>query len=552
MWTLIPLEHDLLLKVTNALAISAGLIGCWASWRFVQMILRTYRSPLRLVPGPPSDSIFLGHLMKLLGDEPQETFYGWQQTYGHVFAFTAFLGSRRGVTTDNKALAHILSNTTIYYKPEASRYQLSELLGDGLVTVEGAGHRHQRRALNPAFNTNHLRDALPTFLQKSAELCDALQTQIAPGAASARINVLHWLSRAAIDIIGLAGFNYDFNTLQVGEDGNELAAAFHDLNSPKKLPLFFILKGFLPFLRPFAFDEQSQNNQKARAIMRDIGLKLIAEKGKEPTEEEGKNTADIGTDQDLLSRIIRLNMSNSAQEKLSEEQLLDQIPTFLTAGQETTATGLAWCLFSLGQEKAIQARLREELVQAFPDDASTITMEALNSLPYLDAIVRETLRLNPPLDGTVRVAMQDDIVPLEKPFVRTDGKEVDHIQVKKGDHWIIPILNINRSKEIWGEDCQEFNPDRWLHELPPAAAPVPALWSSIMTFLGGPRSCIGYRFAIMEMKAILLYLIRAFEFELPVDPKDITHKSMITTRPALRSEPDKGSQLPMIVRPIAA
>ncbi|CAG8565809.1 1904_t:CDS:2 [Acaulospora colombiana] len=421
------------------------------------MMLETYRSPLRLLPGPPSDSIFLGNILTFTGDDPQEAFYGWQQTYGHVFAFTAFLGvssfpSHHGCTLYIPFI-HTISSLE---EPEAARYQLSELLGDG--------------------------------------------------------------------------FNYDFNTLQVGEEGNELAAAFHAVTSPKKTPLLFILKGFFPFLRPFAFDEQSRNNQKARRIMRDIGVKLIAEKGREPLEDR-KNSQHIGA-------------GKKCRDKLSEEQLLDQIPTFLAAGHETTATGLAWCLFSLGQDMTVQGRLREELLQAFPDDSTPITMEALNSLPYLDAVVRETLRLNPPLDGSIRVAMQDDIVPLEKPFVQADGKEVDHLRylstipessalltfyrVKKGDHWIIPILNINRSKEIWGDDCLKFNPDRWLHELPPAAAPIPALWSNIMTFLGGPRACIGYRFAILErrMKAILQYLIRAFEFELPVDPHEITHKSI--------------------------
>jgi cytochrome P450 len=108
--------------------------------------------------------------------------------------------------------------------------------------------------------------------------------------------------------------------------------------------------------------------------------------------------------------------------------VLDQIPTFLVAGHETTAVALAWCLCVLGQDKTIQVRLREELVHAFPDDTAPITMESLNSLPYLDAIVRETLRYNPPVDLAGRVAVQDDIIPLDKPFVQNDGIEVDHIR----------------------------------------------------------------------------------------------------------------------------
>jgi cytochrome P450 len=123
-----------------------------------------------------------------------------------------------------------------------------------------------------------------------------------------------------------------------------------------------------------------------------------------------------------------MSKSVSAQDKLSVDQVLDQIPTFLVAGHETTAVGLTWCLFSLALDKPIQERLRAELLQAFPDDTAPITMEVVNSLPYLDAVVRETLRYNPPIDIAARVAVEDDVIPLDKPFVQKDGKEVDHIQ----------------------------------------------------------------------------------------------------------------------------
>ncbi|PVG01529.1 cytochrome P450 [Serendipita vermifera] len=552
MSTYLTLDGDVMVRAGNIFTLSAGLVGCWVVWGVTKKALEVYRSPLRKLPGPPSDSILFGNFLRLVDEKAQETFREWQETYGHVFAVNTVLGSRRCVTTDHKAIAHILANNMIYYKPEFGRFQLSYLLGEGLVTVEGPGHRHQRRALNPAFNTNQLRDNFSTFLEKSAELRDLLRAQIKSPAMSTEIDALHWLSRATIDIIGLAGFNYDFNTIRVGEAGNELAAAIHQLNSPKRLPVLLMLKGFLPFLRVFEFDEQSKLTIKVRNLLRDIGRKLIAEKDKGSIDETGKEV-DEAHGRDILSQIIKLNTSKSvaSQEKLSIDQILDQIPTFLVAGHETTAVALAWCLFSLSQDKAVQGRLREELSHAFPDDAVPVTMESLNSLPYLDAVVRETLRFNSPIDNAGRVAVQDDIIPLDKPFVQTDGTEVNHIRIKKGDGFFIPILEMNRSKDVWGEDGDQFNPDRWLRELSPAAASVPALWSNIMTFLGGPRSCIGYRFAILEMKALLLYLIRAFEFELAADPKDVIHKALIVTRPSLRSRPEKGSHLPMTIRPVS-
>jgi cytochrome P450 len=255
---------------------------------------------------------------------------------------------------------------------------------------------------------------------------------------------LHWFYRAAIDILGLAGFSYDFDTLQRGQSGNELAAAIHRVNSPKKFPMFLFFRGLLPFLRRFDFDSHSREVKNTLNLMRDIGMKMYADKQKDAAVEKdtygsNKGMADLivwrhtntlrsEQEKDILSQIIRLNMARPAHEQLSLEQVVDQIPSFLVAGYETLGVALAWCLLSLSQNKKMQQRLRDELLQAFPDDMVPITMESLEALPYLDAVVRETLRLDPPVDVSARVAMQDDIIPLEKPIVLKDGRTVDHIE----------------------------------------------------------------------------------------------------------------------------
>jgi cytochrome P450 len=97
-------------------------------------------------------------------------------------------------------------------------------------------------------------------------------------------------------------------------------------------------------------------------------------------------------------------------------------------GHETTSNATAWCLFSLSQHPDVQSRLRAELMEAFPDDSVEPTVEALNALPYLEAVVRETLRFNPPVDFTARVAEADDIIPLEHEYIGKDGKPRKHIE----------------------------------------------------------------------------------------------------------------------------
>lgn len=194
---------------------------------------------------------------------------------------------------------------------------------------------------------------------------------------------------------------------------------------------------------------------------------------------------------------------------------------FFIAGHETTATAVTWCLFALSINVNIQDKLRKEL-RAVPTE--TPTMDELMALPYLDCVLRETLRLYPPVPQVSRQATKDDVIPLNKPYVDTQGKishsiqyvhfnsslhilenvgnlgtdsNVAHCSIRAGDHIIISIAAINQLKKIWGDDAEEFRPERW-NNPPSAAAGIPGVWGNVLTFLGGPRACIGYRFSLVE------------------------------------------------------
>lgn len=83
-------------------------------------------------------------------------------------------------------------------------------------------------------------------------------------------------------------------------------------------------------------------------------------------------------------------------------------------------------------------------------------MDELNALPYLDAVVRETMRVHAPVPSTIRIAVRDDVIPLNTPYTDVKGQVHDCIRVNKGSPVFIPILAMNRSKAIWGEDSFEF------------------------------------------------------------------------------------------------
>jgi cytochrome P450 len=189
-----------------------------------------------------------------------------------------------------------------------------------------------------------------------------------------------------------------------------------------------------------------------------------------------------------------------------------EIPTFLLGGHETTSTLMSWVLLQLASNPSVQAALRDEcranpLPAASPDfESSPLDADELSSLdklPLLDAVIRETLRLHPPVTNVGRAAVKDDIIPLTRPFVNRDGVVQDTITIKKHDAIYVPIILINQSVELWGTDAEEWKPERWMaghgHAgVPAAVKDIPALWGNMLSFLAGPRACIGFRFSLYQ------------------------------------------------------
>ncbi|EJD01989.1 cytochrome P450 [Fomitiporia mediterranea MF3/22] len=426
-----------------------------------------------------------------------------------------------------------------YYKPSQSRYFLSRLLGNGILVMEGEKHRQQRRIKNPAFSPAPIKDLVPLFFQKALELRDIWLSQIAAKGieGSLKIEVLSWVSRATLDIIGLAGFHYRFDSLNERQEPDALNKAFEVLLRGDDDSRFLrILQASIPIIRSIPNRRVTQVRE-AHNTMHWIGERLLKDRQAGGTLEKGR---------DLLSVLLRANMDTELpdSQRMTDEDVLAQVPTFLVAGHETTSNALAFALFSVAQRPDLQSRLRSE-VRGIPTDSPSADDLSSEKLPFLEAVVRETLRVHATVSSIVRVAMKDDVIPFSEPFADLKGRVCKEIRIRKGDRIVLPVLALNRDKSIWGEDADEFNPDRWTNP-PQAARNVPGVWGDLLTFGGGSHSCIGYRFAVYEMKAILYTLIRRFEFSLAVPAESIELRSLAITRPFVHGE--KGAQMPLMVK----
>ncbi|KAJ6607877.1 cytochrome P450 [Mycena sp. CBHHK59/15] len=527
----------------------AGTLGAYALYGIGKAIYYEFTSALRQIPGPNSSHWFYGNMKELLTNFSEDSSLEeeWVKQYGTTLRLNRFFGSSQLYTQDIKALQHVLTNDYLYQKSEQTRFELGRIVGPGILVVEGDVHKRQRKIMNPAFGAPQVRALTGIFVEKSLQLRDIWASQIAKGGGVARVEILSWFSKATLDIIGLAGFNYDINALgaESVDKPNELAHAFETIVTAEGGMTFMrFLRTRVRLLRKLP-TKMDKTVQHAQDTMMRIGRGLLRDSKKEIAE---NGTVDTGRARDLLSLLVRANTAKDipASQQLSDEDVLAQVPTFLVAGHETTSTAATWALFALTQNVAAQTRLREELLTVSTD---TPTMDELNALPYLDCVVRETLRLYAPVTATSRVAMRDDVLPLATPYTDRNGTVHETLQIPKGHVIVIPILSLNRDVKIWGPDAMEFKPERWDSDTPIPSV-LPGVWGHMLSFLGGPRACIGYRFSLVELKALLFTLVRAFEFELAVPLVDVGKKSTaIVQRPMVISEPEVRNQLPLLVRP---
>ncbi|KAK7051716.1 cytochrome P450 [Favolaschia claudopus] len=511
-----------------------------------QIIYRNLSSPLRYIGGPKNHSIIFGN-MKQMGDDAYLT-TKWRAQYGPIFRFRGPFSMNELHTSDIKSVNHIVTNPTIYQKPKTMLASAAHLLGGGILSVESDEHKRHRRALNPAFGVSQIRQVTEIFNEKGVQLRELWNRELSQSnGGKIEIEVLSWMRRLTLDVIGQAGFNYQFNALEPKGKPNELSEVFSELfHSPhaNSYARYRIAQAIIPLLK-FIPGPGYNVVLAARHRMLGIGRQIVsASKAKILATPEEKT---LTGKRDLLSTLLKANLSTAIPDtqRLNDREVIAQIPNFFLAGHETTSSAVSWALYALSEHPLVQKALREELLSLPTDNP---TMDELNALPYLEQVVRETMRVHAPAVFTQRIAVADDVLPLSKPYIDKDGKSHDSLAIAKGQMIHIPILAINTDPEIWGDDAAQFKPERW-ENLPESVSVVPGVWANLFTFFAGPHNCIGFRFSLAELKALLFILIRAFEFEPAVAKGDIIRVTTgLLQRPTVRGKGHHGSGLPLMVR----
>ncbi|OBZ71480.1 hypothetical protein A0H81_08492 [Grifola frondosa] len=458
--------------------------------------------------------------------------------YGRNIRIRGFLPwDQRLFTLDPVSLTHVMKHSNIYEKPWQSRDLITSLIGCGMLAAEGQVHKRQRRVATPAFSVQNMRALVPVVFAKGNELKDRWFSMIADAmtadaaesekVAGAKIDVCHWVSRATFDVIGLAGFDYHFNAIQ---------------NETNDCTAWDVVKVYLPIIDVLFPSEKVLTVRRCHKVIERVAGRLIREKKTKISEAEKNGSTYQG--KDLLSLLLKSNVAVDLppQQRISDKDILHNINTFMFAGSDTSSLSITWTLLLLAKYPTIQTRLRKELLSISPAaPLESLTQEEVGSLyatiadlPYLENVVRESLRMIPPVHSSLRVATQDDDVPISSPVKlhMADGRAVEEmrsIRVSKGSFVHVPIEAFNLDREVWGPDGWQFNPDRW-DNLPESVSSQPGLYNNILTFSAGPRSCIGMRFSIIEMKTFLYILLTNFVYSETTDK--VGKANVVLTRPS--------------------
>ncbi|KAH9922942.1 cytochrome P450 [Fomitopsis serialis] len=441
-------------------------------------------NPLRNLPGPPSKGLFRDQLGMVMNPSVSpRTHEHFVKTYGRNVMIRGILPwDLRLFTLDPLTLAHVMKHSHIYEKPWQSRRLITGLIGCGMLAAEGAVHKRQRRVATPAFSVQNMRELVPLVFAKGDELKEKWLEMVREAeketeeTGGLKLDVCHWVSRATFDVIGSAGFDYQFNAIQ--NETNELFSAYKEMF-------------------------EVAVSQQSGALW---GLAVI----------------------------------------------------YLPILETLFLLAITWMLYLMARYPDVQARLRAELLSLLPPTPlSALTPDEVSrlyagiaELKFLENVIREAMRLIPPVHSSARVATRDDVLPAATP-VRTrmpDGstQEVKEVRVPKGAFIHVPVEGFNLDREVWGPDGWAFKPDRW-DNLPEAVVSQPGLYNNTLTFSAGPRACIGLRFSIIEIKTFLFILLTHFTFA--ESDEKVGKANVVLTRPYVIGKHMAGSQCPLLVTP---
>lgn len=427
------------------------------------------------VPGP-KPLPFLGNMLELKKYGALHLLHlDYLKKYGKVF--TVSLGGKPSlVVGDPELLKQIMVKDFPHFRNRFAIQKPDGVFGKNVFIAREDDWKRIRNTLTPTFTAGKMKLMLPliekscdTLMKKLEGVCDTDQS----------VDMLDWFSKLTLEVILSTAFGVDAK-IQNGENQKMLS----DARKIFKIPQTLRQIARLPFgnfvLRTIAKITGTSPNNLAK-----VAKEII----------QSRREQGLTDRKDLLQLMMAANDETTAEgvSKLSDEEIVAQSVIFLLAGYETSSNTLSFTLYYLAVNPDVQDKLRSEIQEALEVNAGKKTMyEIASDIEYLDCVIKESQRLDPPAAMVNRECHED--------------YHLNGMCIPAGTEVVIPIYALHHDPDAWDEP-EKFDPERFR-----GSAKDTRHAFQFLPFGAGPRNCIGMRFALLEIKIALVRILSKYKF----------------------------------------
>ncbi|KAL9420808.1 hypothetical protein AB3S75_038391 [Citrus x aurantiifolia] len=446
------------------------------------------------------------------------------KTGGTFYYRGVWMGGAHGILTADPSNIEYMVKTNFSNFPKGKNYRerFQDLLGDGIFNADSETWKEQRQmAKSQMHSSRFMEHSLQTMQdlvqQKLLRLTEKLVK------SGDRFDLQEVLLRFTLDSICTAALGVDPGCLAIDLPEVPFAKAFEEAT---ELSLFrFLLPPFIwKPMKLFGLGYE-RRLKIAIQIVQDFADKIVSDRRNKLT-----RLGSLTDQSDLLSRLMDTEEKNG---HLPDKYYRDFSVSFILAGRDTTSVALTWFFWLLHKNLEIETKIRVEINEILShkkgiiqlQDNVIFTAEELKKMVYLHAALSESLRLYPS-------------VPIEMKQVEEDDAFPDGTMVKKGARVLYCTYSMARMESIWGKDCLEFKPERWIKD----GQFVSENQFKYAVFNAGPRLCLGKKFAYMQMKMVAASILLRYSVKVDEDhnvvPKVTTtlyvkNGLMVTLKPRL-------------------
>ena len=423
---------------------------------------------------PPGPTLPMLGTLIMPGRDPLALFTRYARDYGDI-AFFRMGGERAFFVNHPDHIRQVLVVDQAKFAKSRALERARKLLGNGLLTSDGADHQRKRRIVQPAFHRTRLTWYADTMVAHAQRMADRWVD-------GSTVDVSAEMMRLTLSIVGRALFDVDIES-----EADVVGRALTD-----------VLETFWLTLLPFSDVVEAlplralKKSAQSRATLDALIYGMVADRRQR------------GGGRDLLSMLIESDAHGSG---LTDREIRDEALTLLLAGHETTANALMWTWYLLSESPEVAARVHEEVDRVLM--GSTPTASAAATLPYVLSVVTESMRLFPPVWTIGRRAKAATVI--------------GGFPVPVGSLVFMSQWTLHGDRRFYGEP-ERFMPERWTAEF---RATLPK--HAYFPFGGGARVCVGEAFAWMELVLVVATLAQRWDLRL-VPGHPVVTQPLLTLR----------------------